>query len=248
MTRWVFLRGWGRESRHWGDFIQDFHAFHPDAQIVALDLPGAGSRCHERSPAAVASLVDACRASVELEEGTVRLLGLSLGAMVCADWAARHPSEVEGAVLINTSMRPFSPARHRLRPRNYATLARTLWEPDPGHREARVLRLTSRDPDSHPGVAASWASFARERPVARANALRQLWAAARYRAPRETPATRLLVLGSKGDALVDVRCSLALARVWSAALAIHPTAGHDLTLDDGPWVAAQVRRWLEAPT
>jgi hypothetical protein len=25
---------------------------------------------------------------------------------------------------------------------------------------------------------------------------------------------------------------------------LHPSAGHDLPLDDGPWVAAQVRDWL----
>jgi hypothetical protein len=27
-------------------------------------------------------------------------------------------------------------------------------------------------------------------------------------------------------------------------LAIHPGAGHDLPLDDAPWVAQQVRDWL----
>jgi len=29
-------------------------------------------------------------------------------------------------------------------------------------------------------------------------------------------------------------------------IALHPWSGHDLTLDDGPWVAEQVARWLAA--
>jgi len=35
----------------------------------------------------------------------------------------------------------------------------------------------------------------------------------------------------------------ALALQWGATLRVHGTAGHDLSLDDGPWVAEQVRRW-----
>ncbi|EER57837.1 hypothetical protein AcdelDRAFT_4590, partial [Acidovorax delafieldii 2AN] len=40
-------------------------------------------------------------------------------------------------------------------------------------------------------------------------------------------------------------CSLAIARHWQCALALHPQAGHDLPLDAPQWVIAQVQRWLE---
>jgi pimeloyl-ACP methyl ester carboxylesterase len=54
----------------------------------------------------------------------------------------------------------------------------------------------------------------------------------------------VLVLASAGDRLVDPGCSRSLAKAWKLPIAVHPTAGHDLALDDGPWVAAEVKRWL----
>lgn len=54
----------------------------------------------------------------------------------------------------------------------------------------------------------------------------------------------LLVLAGARDRLVDPRCSRRLAQAWGAEFRLHPGAGHDLPLDDGAWVAAQVAAWL----
>jgi hypothetical protein len=54
----------------------------------------------------------------------------------------------------------------------------------------------------------------------------------------------LLVLASAGDRLVDHHCSLRLAQAWDAPCRLHPTAGHDLPLDAGGWVAQAVAQWL----
>ena len=78
-----------------------------------------------------------------------------------------------------------------------------------------------------------------------ANALRQLLAAARFRAPARAPQRPVLVLTSRGDRLVHTSCSEALARAWGSPLARHPGAGHDLPLDAPDWVVAQVRQWVE---
>ena len=80
-----------------------------------------------------------------------------------------------------------------------------------------------------------------------ANAVRQLWAAARFSTPREAPRLPLLVLVSAADGLVDPRCSQRLALAWGAELRTHPTAGHDLPLDDGAWVVREVGAWIAAP-
>jgi len=56
-----------------------------------------------------------------------------------------------------------------------------------------------------------------------------------------------IVLAGAGDRLVDPRCSLAIARRWHCPLALHPEAGHDLPLDDGAWVAREVRGWCAGP-
>lgn len=239
--RWILLRGWAREARHWGDFPEDLRAFDPHAEVVALDLPGAGRRNRERSPASVAGIVEACRAGTD-RAFPLHLLGLSLGGMVGAEWARRYPGEVAAIVAINPSARRCPPWQ-RLKPRSYAALAGAMASADPRRREARALALLSRDPAAFPGLAERWAAYAQECPLAAGTAWRQLLAASRFEAGRPLPVPAL-VLASDGDRLVDTRCSRFLARRWNAALAIHPSAGHDIALDDGAWVAAQVRRWL----
>jgi predicted alpha/beta hydrolase family esterase len=79
--------------------------------------------------------------------------------------------------------------------------------------------------------------------VSRGNTLRQLLAAARYRCD-DPPAVRTLLLASTRDALVDWRCSHAIAQAWDCPLREHPRAGHDLPLDDPGWVIDQVAEWM----
>ena len=107
-----------------------------------------------------------------------------------------------------------------------------------------MLRLTSRRAAELGAVLPPWVGVRQARPVSRSNALRQLMAAARYRAPLQAPVPRMLLLGSQNDGLVSGQCSQAIAQAWQVPLALHPSAGHDLPLDDGPWVLAQIRRWL----
>ncbi len=244
MSTWVFLRGWAREARHWGDFPAQFRAAMPDAEIVELDPPGGGRFYAQRSLLAVESMVEHARAWLRRQGITApyHLLGLSLGGMVSLDWAARHPSEVAACVVLNTSLRPFSAFYERIRPRNYAALVRVLLERDARARETVIYRLTSSG-ELKADIVSAWTQYAIEQPMSRGNALRQLVAAARYRAPAEPPGVPVLVLAGAGDRLVSPACSKDLARRWKVPIAVHPSAGHDLALDDGPWVAAEVKRW-----
>jgi alpha-beta hydrolase superfamily lysophospholipase len=249
MNTWVLLRGLARESGHWGTFAGLLQHRHPDARIVALDLPGNGSFNDRVSPTRIEAMTPWCRDRLRSQgfEPPYRLLAMSMGAMVAVEWAARVPQELAGCVLINTSLRPFSPWYRRLRPVNYAALLALALAPDLGDgHERTILQLTSRNPDAAAAVLDDWTHLRRTRPVSVANALRQLLAAARYRAPATPPAVPLLVLTSRGDRLVDSRCSQELARRWCADIAVHPSAGHDLTLDDAAWVADQIDRWLPA--
>ncbi|HYA76470.1 MAG TPA: alpha/beta hydrolase [Burkholderiaceae bacterium] len=248
MSTWVFLRGLTREGRHWGEFVQTFRSQLPEANVVAIDLPGNGRLNRTKSPWSVEEIAAHCRRQL-VEQGLsppYYLLAMSLGAMVAVAWAQRHPDELLGCVLINTSLRPLSPFYRRLRFRNYPTLlALALRAPTAPGREQAILAMTSSGQPTHDDVLPRWCAYARENPVSRTNGLRQLLAAATYRAPRTKPRPPLLVLASAGDTLVDPRCSQQLAASWQCELRQHPRAGHDLALDDGPWVAAQVRSWLE---
>lgn len=248
LPTWVFLRGLTRESRHWGSFVDEFAQALPGSRVVALDVPGNGHLNSFPSPTRVPAMVAHCRTQLALRQvdGPVRLLGMSLGAMVAVAWAQAHPQEVVSQVLINTSLRPFSPFYQRLRPANYGVLMRLmLSRASDEDWERAVLRLTSNHWANQPeAVLPQWLALRAANPVSRANALRQLLAAARYRAPVTPPVVPTLLLASEHDQLVSVNCSKTVARVWRTPLRLHPSAGHDLPLDDGPWVAAQVRDWL----
>ena len=247
MSPWILLRGLTREARHWGGFVELLRDEFPDAPVVAPDLSGNGRRCREKSLLRVAAMVDDLRAQLGAQgvAPPYRLLAMSLGAMVAIDWAARHPEEIGGAVLINTSLRPLSPFYRRLKPANYRRLlGLALGAASDREWECAILELTSRRAGAKAEVLGDWLAYRRENPVAIGNALRQLCAAVRYRAPLARPSPPLLVLSSLGDALVDADCSRQLAERWQLDHAVHPSAGHDLPLDDGAWVVSQVRCWL----
>ena len=251
VTHWVFLRGLVRESGHWGAFVPYFESRMPGVRVHLLDLPGNGALYRNTSPTSVKAMVESCRQQLH-SAGLVpphAVLALSMGAMVAVQWAHDYPHEVARQVLVNTSMRPYSTFYERLQPRNWGTVAglllRTLLGRASGRQwELAVLRMTTTG--SHPQALQAWLLLRLAHPVSTANALRQLWAAARFSAPGERPKVTTLLLASTRDGLVSVRCSRVLAHAWQLPLAEHPRAGHDLALDDPQWLVVQVRRWLGA--
>lgn len=249
MTTWVLLRGLMRESRHWGEFPLLFQQATAAQQVVTLDLPGNGRLHGQASAASVALMVNDCR--MQLQQlgypPPYNVLALSLGAMVAVAWSEMHPEELEKMVLINTSLAPCNPFYQRLRPANYPVLFFTLLFGSAARRESLILRLTSRlksRSGQKQAILDQWISYAREYPITRANILRQLLAAIRYRAAPTVPTVPVLLLAGQQDQLVNVKCSLTLAQRWHCAIRVHPAAGHDLPLDDGVWVAQQVREWM----
>jgi pimeloyl-ACP methyl ester carboxylesterase len=250
MSKWVFLRGLMRETRHWGKFPELFRSMLPEAEVTLLDLPGNGSLHTLKSPVRVEEMTDSCRRQLLSRNiaPPYHLLALSLGGMVATDWAMRYPDEIAACVLLNTSLRPVNPFYRRLRPRNYPALLALglsgLLNRNVGRQESLLLRLTSNQCAQQADVLADWISYQRDHPVTYQNALRQLYAAIRYRAPAQLPKPPLLILAGSADRLIDPSCSQQLAHQWQASLAAQASAGHDLTLDAGQWVAEQVRDWL----
>lgn len=250
MTTWVLLRGLMREQRHWGEFPALFQETMVEPDIVTLDFPGNGKLHAQASASRVQDMAEHCRRQLRASGHAppYRVLALSLGAMVAVAWAQAYPEELEKLVLINTSLAPHNPFQHRLRPQNYPALLHALTLATTAKREALILRLTSKQAGSARAedILQKWIDYARQYPIARANILRQLMAAMRYRAPDAAPVVPLLLLAGAQDSLVNPQCSIALAKKWHCALRLHPDAGHDLPLDDAVWVARQVKEWLES--
>lgn len=81
----------------------------PDAEIVAVDLPGHGARLAEEFTAEVA--VETIRTAVD-GRGTgqrVVVAGHSLGGYLAMLYAARHPGALAALVLIGSSAEPVGP-------------------------------------------------------------------------------------------------------------------------------------------
>ncbi len=247
MSTWILLRGLTRECRHWGRFPQLLRDELPTAHVIVLDLPGNGEFNAVASPLSLADTASYCHDEL-IRRGTpppFRLLAMSMGGMVATAWAQRFPGEVEACVLINTSFAAFSPFHARFRPRAWPTLIRLLLTQNTRVQEQLVFNLTSRLAEAPPALLDEWGAIRKSRPVSARNTLRQLIAAARFRAPSSAPVLTL-VLASTADGLVNADCSMEIARRWNCAIVVHATAGHDLPLDDGEWVAREVFKWLIA--
>jgi pimeloyl-ACP methyl ester carboxylesterase len=240
----VLLRGLARESRHWGAFPRILDDRLPAGdQVVALDLPGNGRLSGHASPWTLDGFVAAARAQL-LERSLAPpyvVVALSLGGMVALSWAAQAPGELDACILVNTSVAGLSPFWQRMQPGCYPVLLRSLLPGTLRARERAVYAMTSTRPLDD-GVVEQWVAYAESAPVSAANALRQLVAAVRFRPPAHLQVPALL-LASRGDRMVDPECSRAIARAWKLPLREHPSAGHDLPLDDPHWVVEQVSRW-----
>lgn len=235
MKRWVLLRGLMRESRHWGDFAAQLQNSFPEDQIICLDWPGNGVLHQHRSLSSITEMVRFLQHTL-IEQSfpaPYHVVAVSLGAMVAVEWARLAPKDIAHATLINTSLKPINPFYQRLRPSNYATLLAMLFS-SPSGQERKILQLTSNRP--HTATLKQWIEYQQQCPIARSNILRQLWAAATYCADATPPLVPLQLLSSQNDRLVDNQCSHTLAQLWHIPHAIHPSAGHDLPLDDPAWV------------
>ena len=241
---WLLLRGLGREARHWGGF-PDLLARRLASQVHAVDLPGMGARAHRRAPCSVRTTARELARSLdprEVENG-FGVVAISLGAMVALALAAELPWRVQALVLINTSSR-LSPWSERLTPAGFMALFRSALTKGPIARETLIHELTTNAASDR---VAAWArqaaTIALEHPVSRRALLRQLCAAARFAPRRVTQPT--LILSSRRDRLVCSSCSQALASYLAAFHAEHPSAGHDLPLEDPDWVVEQIHAWLD---
>ena len=245
--KWILLRGLTRESRHWMGFPEAMAAAMPGAELVLLDLPGAGTENGVDSPLSIAETTDHVRAKFRRKRASgaevpVGVIGFSLGGMVAMDWAHRYSGDFHRVVLLNASAGNLSPWHKRMRFDVLPRVAKALAARTRVDQEREILGITTRLVPDLDGMARTWAGFMESQPVTRLTFVRQLAAAIRYRAPGALPMPTL-VLSSARDGLVHSECSRRLAEHFEAEHRIHPTAGHDLAIDDPAWTARAIADW-----
>jgi pimeloyl-ACP methyl ester carboxylesterase len=245
--KWLILRGLVREQRHWGAFRGEFEDMlkhsDPSAEVHAIDFPGFGTESHRPSPTTISGIVDDLRSRWTGSSAEPwALLAISLGGMVAMNWVSRYPSDFKRLVLINSSATGLSPLHKRMKPSNYPHILGLFFERDLYSREKKILKLTTNLRGEALEARARWnTEIAKE--IRQADAAAQILSALRFRPPQAIPIP-LLVLGSKGDSLVDHSCSERIARRFGGRLSIHETGNHDLSIDAPVWIAAEVTAWL----
>lgn len=253
----VLLRGLARESRHWGSFTRELEEAYArqgiTARIETIDFPGCGRHSEMTSALTIDQTADFAREKLkeilnrEAENGVPpadhrRLITISLGGMVGASWLARHSTDFHSAVMINSSFRGVSKFYERLRWQSWWRIPTILKSTKIEEREARILDWISNVPENRSKLLPEWIRIQHSRPVSKVNLLLQVQAAMRFEAPQKIM-TPLFVVVSEQDRMVDPNCSRAIAKHYDARLLSHPTAGHDLPLDAGPWLADMISKW-----
>ena len=260
-TQWILIRGLGREARHWGEFPAELEKTlsidGESARVDAIDLPGAGRYSEMASPISIARITDFARDKfLEIRERQRRsgempaqrtfIVAISLGGMIATRWMERWPSDFKAAILINTSFKGVSPIHRRLSPSALKHLFQVMRAREAVARELGVLKMVSNRPEIYDETAKEWASYALERPISVENFGRQLFAAAAFTTGLKQVPIPVLILNSRGDRMVHPSCSEMIAAKWRAQLEQHNSAGHDLPLDDGPWVVEQIQAFYRA--
>jgi pimeloyl-ACP methyl ester carboxylesterase len=219
---------------------------------LLLDLPGVGTEADKEVPLTIAGMTNDFRARflrATKGQGPFGILAVSLGGMIALDWLARYPLDFEAGVVINTSAADLNKPWERLRWEQYGRIARYLFVSEL-EREKYILEMTAHAPHLNIAeIASRWVEFAKDTPVKPIAAVRQLLAASRSTLPWSVHAPTL-VLTSYGDRLVSHNCSERIAQRLSLPIHHHPTAGHDLPLDDPQWVSERVAEFtaqLSAP-
>jgi pimeloyl-ACP methyl ester carboxylesterase len=250
-NHWLLMGPLALECALWGDapdtLLAHVRLVQPSAAFFALDLPGTGVYCQERSAGSVEGIVAQLRERIADAglSGPFGLVASSWACAVAAEWARQFPQELGALVLISPGMRPFSSVFRAVHWELWPTvLSMILGRRSPLPRERRVWRSHTQLRKITLEELRRWRDLRAQHPVKARNGLAHAVAAWRYEASRRRPASPVLLLAGKGDTWLDWRISAAISRAWGAAFRLHPAAGHDLLLDDPQWVARSLAEWL----
>lgn len=238
--KWVLIRGLVRSRKHWNDFPKNLQNF-LNTSVDCVELSGNGFLSEQKTPTDIKTAVDSLREQANLTE-PVGLLGISLGGMLAVKWAQLYPQEVSRLVLINSSS-DLSSFYQRLFPHNYAGIIKMLLQHNPEATERFILSVSSNEPAKWQPLVTGNTEFHREHPVTASNFIRQLLLTSQVDFS-QVPHCPKLILASSTDRLVNPVCSSQIAKKWNCKIQHHPTAGHDLPLDDELWVLNQIKDFL----
>jgi pimeloyl-ACP methyl ester carboxylesterase len=243
------LRGLVREKAHWGEFKEKIQATFPDAKIITPEIQGVGQYNEMTSPDNFPEMIDFMRSNHEEyfngDQENV-LLAMSLGGMITRQWIEMYPNDFNKIILVNTSFKGINPLFDRLKPAGIINFFKIFFSPGVKARERSIIKMVSNNNLNHEEIIQEWIDIQIKRPVKRASFINQIKAALTFTPPQTWPGTLpLLILAGKNDRLCSFKSSKKLHKVWGGQYLEHPTAGHDIPIDDAEWLIEKIKRWLE---
>lgn len=240
--RWVFLRGLTRASFHWLDFQYQFKEKFQCEQVYTPELAGNGLLFEEESNVNIDLAVDQLRSQIDFKANQkLGLFTISMGSMIGTRWAEMYPEEISHLVITNSSFSSLSPFYHRLLPKNYPGIAANFLVSNPQRMEEFIMKSTSNNEEKWRPDFEKLVQFQKTYPVSLGNFMRQLKMSGQAEF-KTKPQAKTLILSSLADQLVSPKCSEAIANFWNVEIESHPTAGHDLALDDPDWIFEQLSK------
>lgn len=244
----VLLRGLVREKAHWGDFINELKESFPGANIITPEIPGVGEYINIDSPNNFDAMIEFMREKIlkDIQGQDNLLIAMSLGGMIARQWIEKFPNDYSKVVLVNTSFKGINSLFHRLKPISILNFLKIFLTPGTDQRERSIVEMVSNNSTNHERIIKEWIEIQKLRPVKRISFINQIKAALSFSPPLTWPESKaLLILTGQKDRLCDYRSSLTLHQKWGGDLKIHPTAGHDLPIDDAPWMIKNIKEWIK---
>lgn len=231
-------------SKQWLDFVPQLQNHFPNAKIYTPDISGNGLKNSLKTPTDPLQNILSLKEQLPPLQKKRIFIGFSLGGMLSVEWAKRFPDEVLGLVLMNSSFSE-SPFFKRYKPKAFFKSIVASFTKDPILRERKFLHLTSnlRHSDFE-SISKSFYQIEKENPTQAINFVRQLILARKLSLKNKPDHAHILLLNSIKDQVVHTKCSHRISKKWNITLNLHPTAGHDLTLDDPMWVAQHIHQWI----
>lgn len=236
-TNWIFLRGLTRGNIHWGDFESIFKKHCPNSNLEFLELPGNGTLNLEQTPTNPIEVIKIliAKSKIYSKYDSINLCGISLGGMIALKWSELYPEKFSSVNVINTSLNQFSPFYKRLLPNNYTKILINLILKNEEKNEFFILKTTSNKFQTTKKHLKKFSTFAKVHKITTQNILKQLILANKIKISNP-PLVPLKIICSKNDRLVHFSCSEIISKKYQGIFFIHPSAGHDLPLDEPDWL------------
>jgi pimeloyl-ACP methyl ester carboxylesterase len=243
---WILLRGLARYSDHWRPFEKELSNQLPQTHIHHLNTLGNGPKCAANSPITIAAYTDDLRKDFKKlklpKEEKKILVAVSLGGMIALDWVSRF-KDFDHAIIINTSARDLGNPLKRFSPFALTSVGKILGKPGNLYsQEKAILELVTNHGVTEELV--QWhVELQQKFPTSWSNFGRQMIAAAKFKSPDKLKVPATFIVSQK-DKLVASSFSERMAEKYHTNLFVHPTAGHDLGIDDPSWLAKKLKEEL----